>query len=103
MMLETILIFIVGLIPAFVSLIMMRKAEAQAREQLQSAIAASANHRFQSSFTPIMPQEYQYVEGIGYFLGDNTCRFNARSAYLRCAVNPSGPCQECPYYESKEL
>ncbi|HEY9617932.1 MAG TPA: DUF6464 family protein [Microcoleaceae cyanobacterium] len=102
-MLETILIFIVGLIPALISLMMMRKAEAQARERLRSAIAASANHRFQQSLTQVMSQDYQYVEGIGYFLGDNTCRFNARSAYLRCAVNPSGPCQECPYYESKEL
>lgn len=103
MMLETILIFIVGLIPALVSLIMMRKAEAQARERLRSAIAASANRRFQQAFTQMVSQDYQYVEGIGYLLGDNTCRFNARSAYLRCAVNPSGPCQECPYYESKEL
>lgn len=102
-MLETILIFIVGLIPALISLAMMRKAEAQAQERLRSAIAASANHRFQRSFPQMLSQDYQYVEGIGYLMGDSTCRFNARSAYLRCAVNPSGPCHECPYYESKEL
>ena len=30
-----------------------------------------------------------------------TCRFNAHSAFLRCAVNPSGPCSECNDYEPK--
>jgi Family of unknown function (DUF6464) len=36
----------------------------------------------------------------GGVLGDPSCRFNARSAYLRCAVNPSGDCKDCRYYES---
>ncbi|MDY7023179.1 MAG: DUF6464 family protein [Cyanobacteriota bacterium] len=30
-----------------------------------------------------------------------TCKYNAESAFLRCAVNPSGPCSECNQYESK--
>ena len=30
----------------------------------------------------------------------STCRFNARSAFLLCAVNPEGPCHSCPHYES---
>ncbi|MEN9203958.1 MAG: DUF6464 family protein [Thermostichus sp. DG_1_6_bins_120] len=32
-------------------------------------------------------------------LGDPSCRFNARSPLLRCAVNPLGPCQGCVHYE----
>lgn len=32
-------------------------------------------------------------------IGDTTCRFNARSRYIRCAVNPSGDCKECPHYK----
>ncbi|MFT0796536.1 DUF6464 family protein [Synechococcus sp. H70.1] len=36
---------------------------------------------------------------IGQLLGDPSCRFNAHSPLLRCAVNPSGPCQGCPHYE----
>lgn len=31
-----------------------------------------------------------------------TCRFNANSAFLRCAVNPSGCCSDCQYYEPQE-
>jgi hypothetical protein len=33
------------------------------------------------------------------FCGDTSCRFNAHSPFLRCAVNPEGPCQGCPFYE----
>jgi hypothetical protein len=34
-----------------------------------------------------------------WILGDASCRFNARSEIMRCAVNPEGPCQSCRYYE----
>lgn len=36
---------------------------------------------------------------MGY-LGDTSCQFNAHSPFIRCAVNPSGPCQNCTYYET---
>ncbi|ASC73948.1 hypothetical protein XM38_049220 [Halomicronema hongdechloris C2206] len=42
-----------------------------------------------------------YVEGAGYIIGDATCQLNARSPYLRCAVNPSGPCDGCSSYQSQ--
>ncbi|MBN3993836.1 MAG: hypothetical protein HWQ36_25980 [Nostoc sp. NMS2] len=32
-------------------------------------------------------------------IGDLTCINNARSSYLRCTVNPCGPCQGCKDYE----
>ncbi|MBW4520540.1 MAG: hypothetical protein KME16_12665 [Scytolyngbya sp. HA4215-MV1] len=34
-----------------------------------------------------------------WILGDVSCRFNARSEIIRCAVNPYGPCDRCPFYE----
>jgi Family of unknown function (DUF6464) len=30
-----------------------------------------------------------------------TCQYNADSAFLLCAVNPSGPCSTCSHYEPK--
>ncbi len=30
-----------------------------------------------------------------------TCKYNAHSAFLLCAVNPSGPCSECDHYDPK--
>jgi Family of unknown function (DUF6464) len=44
-----------------------------------------------------------YLEGVGYLVGDISCKFNARSGYVRCAVNPSGPCQDCRHYEQRDL
>jgi hypothetical protein len=49
------------------------------------------------------PSDRYYLEGVGYLIGDISCRYNARSGYLRCAVNPSGPCEGCRYYEAKEF
>lgn len=34
----------------------------------------------------------------GWVIGDPSCRFNARSPLLRCAVLPDGPCQSCAHY-----
>ncbi|MEH2201196.1 DUF6464 family protein [Nostoc sp.] len=33
------------------------------------------------------------------FIGDVSCKWNARSPHLRCAINPSGECQWCKDYE----
>ena len=33
------------------------------------------------------------------YLGDPDCLHNARSPFLRCAVNPLGPCKGCESYE----
>lgn len=32
-------------------------------------------------------------------LGLRTCKYNARSRMIRCAVNPCGPCEGCSHYE----
>lgn len=37
-----------------------------------------------------------------WIIGDITCSFNARSELLRCAVNPSGPCDLCAHYQPAE-
>ncbi|MGF1497566.1 MAG: DUF6464 family protein [Elainellaceae cyanobacterium] len=37
-----------------------------------------------------------------WVMGDITCRYNARSEVLRCAVNPSGPCDRCTHYQPRE-
>lgn len=47
------------------------------------------------------PVEQSLVDGH-WVLGDATCRFNARSEILRCAVNPEGPCDRCRFFEKLE-
>lgn len=44
------------------------------------------------------PEERSLIAGH-WVIGDATCRYNAHSELVRCAVNPSGPCQGCRFYE----
>ncbi len=99
-MFETIiLVFAFSLMPTLLSLWILRKAEEKAREGLRAAMEARA---VTSVRRMQMPLDQHYVEGVGYLIGDISCRFNAHSAYIRCAVNPTGPCQECRYYRIKD-
>ncbi len=43
------------------------------------------------------PEEKSWV-GNRWVMGDATCRYNARSELVRCAVNPEGPCEGCRDY-----
>lgn len=78
----------------------MRQADARAQARLRLAMDS-----FMTRGLPhlhLTPGQH-YVEGLGYIIGDITCRFNACSSHLRCAINPFGPCQDCSYYEPKEF
>ena len=98
-MLEAILVFVLGLTPSVISVWMMRRAKERAQARLRAAMQASAARAIQRNQIP--PDQY-YLEGVGYLIGDITCQFNACSAYIRCAVNPSGPCEECHHYQPKD-
>ncbi|MDF5731953.1 MAG: DUF6464 family protein [Rhizonema sp. PD38] len=49
----------------------------------------------------IPPSEKSFVEGR-WIIGDASCRYNAHSEMIRCAVNPDGPCKTCRFYKSAE-
>lgn len=91
------LIILLGLSPGLAALWMMQRVQAQTQARLQRA----ANLVALQQVPPQREAEYQYVEGIGYMIGDLSCRFNARSSYVRCAVNPYGPCRSCSSYETR--
>lgn len=98
-MLDTILVFVLGLTPPILSLWMMRRA----KERMEARLLAVR----QQSFVRVpprnhLPPDHYYLDGVGYLIGDITCQFNARSAYIRCAINPSGPCEQCCHYQPKE-
>ena len=99
-MLEILWIFAVGLMPPLLSVWMMRRTEARTRAKLKEAMTVAT--RVRRFTTPLFPDRY-YLEGVGYLIGDISCRFNARSGCLRCAVNPHGPCQGCRYYDALEI
>ncbi len=53
---------------------------------------------YQNALVPYGGQ-LSWFGSVGY-LGDTSCQFNAHSPFIRCAVNPSGPCQNCTDYET---
>ncbi|MCX7593675.1 MAG: DUF6464 family protein [Fischerella sp.] len=101
-MLRTLLVIAIGFLPSLFSLWLMRKTQARMRSHLRRVAMNFPREQIQVNTRPAEPSDRYYLEGVGYLIGDISCRYNARSGYLRCAVNPSGPCEGCRYYESKE-
>lgn len=102
-MFKTLLVLIVGCLPSLFSLWIIRKAQWRTRMRIrQAANTFTPGHRV-SQHPRHLEHDRYYLEGVGYLIGDISCKYNARSGYVRCAVNPSGPCEGCRFYESKEV
>lgn len=63
---------------------------------------------FQWEDAPVERVDSRFLQGMMWThsqelksqaIGDTTCLNNANSKHLRCAVNPSGPCEGCKFYE----
>lgn len=46
------------------------------------------------------PQDAQWWRGQ-WVIGNPSCRFNAHSPLLRCAVLPNGPCSSCSHFQKR--
>ncbi|WP_199288919.1 DUF6464 family protein [Pseudanabaena sp. FACHB-1998] len=97
-MLDIAIILLLGIAPPILSLWMLHRAQVKYRQLSDRQLSAIA--------TPIVgrlkalpPADMTCIEGYGYVIGMVSCRYNARSPYIRCAVNPNGPCEGCRYYE----
>ncbi|MGC9502932.1 DUF6464 family protein [Baaleninema sp.] len=91
MWLEILVVLGLGLTPPMLSLWYARKAQREFADRARSSRETVPRSRVVPPVEPI-PLE---------LLGDRTCRYNARSPYIRCAVNPEGPCQGCRHYEKR--
>lgn len=101
-MLIAIIIATMGLAYGLVSYwIAVRSRRAFQQTLLRASDRAAQDRLRYFTSRPRDPDEH-YVEGIGLVIGDITCKLNARSPYIRCAANPSGPCEGCREYESKD-
>lgn len=96
-MLKIFLVFLLNLIPWLIFLLFTQKAQTRARQRLRSASRLA--YRSTRVLRGSTPPDQQYIQGVGFAIGDISCRYNARSPELRCAVNPHGPCKDCPEYE----
>lgn len=94
-MLETILVFALGIAPPLLSLWLMSRVEARAISRLRQVMARE--YPLRSMYYREQNQNESHPGER--LIGNPSCRFNARSQYIRCAVNPAGPCEECSHYE----
>lgn len=78
----------------------MRNSTTQTRHLIAAARLAAANRPLG---TQLQMGDRTYIEGLGYPIGDITCEYNARSNYLRCAINPDGPCKDCLHYKPRTI
>lgn len=101
-MLKTLLVIAVGFLPSLFSLWIIRKTQLQTRLRLRQAALNMSRIRVRQNIISMEGDRY-YLEGVGYLIGDISCKFNAQSGYIRCAVNPSGPCENCRYYEKQRV
>jgi hypothetical protein len=98
-MLVIFLIFVIGLTPAIVSAWLSVRAD---RDEKCNHVSGMSTGLGQSMLKLIDGNaDMHYVDGMGYMIGDITCDLNARSPYLRCAMNPMGPCDGCSAYAPK--
>jgi hypothetical protein len=99
---ELLFILVLGFMPPLLSLWVTYKTRERLLERVRIAQDTAPPWRgnSQAAFpTPYLASSLHYQSGIGYVIGDTSCAFNARSPHLRCAVNPSGPCTDCRFYE----
>ncbi len=99
MLFQTLFILSLGISPFLIYLRFWREWENRALQEIQTVGNTVALTRWRR---PNLPADAEYIEGVGYLIGDITCKYNARCSYIRCAVNPVGPCKDCRFYEYKE-
>ncbi len=109
-MFVVLVIIAIGLTPAVVFILLGKYSRRQVQQSLHLAADYAANERLRRwpeqtavrvSARSHHPDEH-YVDGMGFVVGDITCQLNARSPFIRCAPNPTGPCEGCREYEGKE-
>ena len=102
-MIQTILIiFFLGLTPLVLYCLALKKSKQQRwQNRLRRVRSIAVDRRSQRLYCLDSGQDEELEQLHNYFVGELSCRYNARSPYVRCAVNPCGPCENCTDYESR--
>ncbi|WP_228022056.1 DUF6464 family protein [Vasconcelosia minhoensis] len=92
-----VVIFLIGLLPPLLSAWVSLRNRQQIQVRLNLVVETAVQQRCLNRPAP----DHRYVDGLGLVVGDISCEHNARSPYLRCAVNPLGPCEDCRDYAAR--
>ena len=99
-MLHTLIVVIIITLLLLTCSCLSYRQRLRVRNRRLTAPEATSNRRFYKRMT--RDPEEQYIEGVGCVIGDLSCTYNARSPYIRCAINPEGLCQDCHHYQREE-
>jgi len=101
------LILVLSTVPSLIYLLIRKKAKKRWQARLRRAQNLNYYHQ---SYRGRLNRNYGYSSDAyprsdrrrpvtKYFIGDTNCINNAHSPYIRCAINPEGPCDECKHFE----
>ena len=99
------LILLLSILPSLVYLLIFRQAKERWQTRLRRAQFPTSysqerlHHDFYTQDSA--PIGDRHRPATKYFIGDTSCVNNAQSPYIRCAINPEGPCDECSHFESR--
>ena len=99
-MLHTLIVVIIITLLLLTCSCLSYRQRLRVRNRRLTAPEPTSNRRFYKRMT--RDPEEQYIEGVGCVIGDLSCTYNARSPYIRCAINPEGLCQDCHHYQREE-
>ena len=95
------LILLLSTLPSLAYLLIFRRAKERWQMRLRHAqILTTYQPQIRTRYSLEYEESYFPDRTAKYFIGDVTCINNAKSPYIRCAINPSGPCAECSHYEN---
>jgi Family of unknown function (DUF6464) len=96
---EIILIVITSLVPTLVYWVISPRIKQRWQSRLRQARLVTADRYPEDLLTNYHSSDTEFAR---YFVGNTNCQFNAHSPYIRCAINPSGPCEDCSHYKAKD-
>ena len=101
------LILLLSILPSLAYLLVFRKAKERWQMRLRRAQLTNNSYYRERLHSDIYSEDSHSVYSdrrrpvTKYFIGDTNCINNAQSPYIRCAINPEGPCDECPHFETR--
>ena len=99
------LILLLSILPSLAYLLVFRKAKERWQMRLRRAQLSNSYYRERLDSDLYSESRSLYNDRrrpvTKYFIGDTNCINNAQSPYIRCAINPEGPCDECVHFEKR--
>ncbi|WP_206815716.1 DUF6464 family protein [Chroococcus sp. FPU101] len=94
-MIRIIIILILALIPSVFGLEIVRRSQRRFQARMRRI-------RSEPVYPVAIVSDFLDVcEDQTFLIGEISCFYNARSPHLRCAINPSGPCEGCLHYKAR--